>query len=148
MNTIYFFAFAISNYAGNRSLYCIDVQVFGGKLVKNSFPHFLVPFRGFHVCLYYLEYHHTAVSEVCKVRPISAYQWNLIFLLPGTWSKVSSTKNISGKEVDLARNLFHKQHIYHQKSINIQQSLDLGCRATLYSEGLINKQEGGFQVLR
>ena len=32
------FAYGISNYAGNRSLYCIDVQVFCGKLVKNSFP--------------------------------------------------------------------------------------------------------------
>ena len=26
--------------AGNRLLYCIDVQVFGGKLVKNSFTRF------------------------------------------------------------------------------------------------------------
>ena len=51
---------------------------------------------------------------------------------------------IFGKEVDLARNLFHKQCIYHQKSINIQQSFRLGRRATLYREGLINKQEGGF----
>ena len=46
--------------------------------------------------------------------------------------------NISGEEVDLARNLFHKQRIYHQKSINIQQSFRLGRRATLYREGLIN----------
>ena len=42
------------------------------------------------------------------------------------------------KEVDLARNLFHKERIYHQKSINIQQSFLLGRRATLYHEGLIN----------
>ena len=33
----FFFAYGISNYAGNRSLYCIDVQVFCSKLVKNSF---------------------------------------------------------------------------------------------------------------
>ena len=46
--------------------------------------------------------------------------------------------------MDLARNLFHKQHIYHQKSMNIQQSFCLGRRATLYREGLIDKQEGGF----
>ena len=42
------------------------------------------------------------------------------------------------KEVDLARNLFHKQGICHQKSINIQQSFRLGHHATLYHEGLIN----------
>ena len=46
--------------------------------------------------------------------------------------------NISGEEVDLARNLFHKQRIYHQKSINMQQSFRFGRRATLYREGLIN----------
>ena len=51
--------------------------------------------------------------------------------------------NIFGKEVDLARNLFLKQRIYHQKSKNIQQSFSLGRRATLNREGLINKQEGG-----
>ena len=49
-----------------------------------------------------------------------------------------SSLNICGKEVDLARNLFHKQRICHQKSINIQQSLHLGHRATLYHDGLIN----------
>ena len=52
--------------------------------------------------------------------------------------KEETSLNISGKEVDLARNLFHKQCIYHQKSINIQQSFLLGRRATLYREGLIN----------
>ena len=49
-----------------------------------------------------------------------------------------SSLNICGKEVDLARNLFHKQRIRHQKSINIQQSFRLGRRATLYRKGLIN----------
>ena len=34
--------------------------------------------------------------------------------------------NIFGKEVDLVRNSLHKQRIYHQKSINIQQSFHLG----------------------
>ena len=46
--------------------------------------------------------------------------------------------NISGKEVDFGQNVFHKQHICHHKSINIQQSFRLGRRATLYREGLIN----------
>ena len=44
------------------------------------------------------------------------------------WEETSL--NISGKKVDLARNLFHKQRICHQKSINIQQSFRLGRRAT------------------
>ena len=52
-----------------------------------------------------------------------------------------SSLNISGKEVDLARNLFHKQPIRHQKSINIQQSFRLGRRATLYRERLIKKED-------
>ena len=33
----YFFAHGILNYTGSRSLYGIVVQVFAGKLVKNSF---------------------------------------------------------------------------------------------------------------
>ena len=36
-NNIIFFVYVISNCAGSRSLYCIDVKVFGNKLVKNSF---------------------------------------------------------------------------------------------------------------
>ena len=52
--------------------------------------------------------------------------------------KEETSLNISGREVNLARNLFHKQHIYHQKSINTQQSFLLGRRTTLYREGLIN----------
>ena len=52
--------------------------------------------------------------------------------------KEETSVNISGKEVDLARNLFHNQCICHQKSMNIQQSFRLGRRATLYRERLIN----------
>ena len=66
------------------------------------------------------------------------------FSLPGTWSKVSSTKKnfvACGKEVDLARNLFRKQGIRHQKSINIQESFRLGRRGTLYRERLIKKED-------
>ena len=43
----FFFAPGISNYAGSRSLYGIVVQVFAGKLVKNSFTRCWVPFRDF-----------------------------------------------------------------------------------------------------
>ena len=71
MNTKFFFAFAIANYAGNRSVYFIDVQVFGGKSMKHSCRCCLVPFCGFH---------YAAVSEVSKVGPISAYRCSL----PGT----------------------------------------------------------------
>ena len=64
------------------------------------------------------------------------------FSLTGMWSKVSSTRrtmlNIFGKETDLGGKLFHKQTVYHQKSINIQQSFRLGRRITLYREVLIN----------
>ena len=71
------------------------------------------------------------------------YQWNLIFFVvrhvtESLLHEEETSLNISGKEVDLARNLFHKQRIYHQKSINVQQSFLLGRRATLYYEGLIN----------
>ena len=83
----------------------------------------------------YLQHHRTAVSEVSKVRPISAYRWNLILfvarpVIKSHLHKEETSLNISGKEVDLARNLFHKQRIRHQKSINIQQSFRLGRRAT------------------
>ena len=64
----------------------------------------------------YLQYHRTAVSEVSKVRPISAYRWNLILFV--AWHVIKSlvhkeetSLNISGKEVDLTRNLFHKRRI-------------------------------------
>ena len=82
MLIFFFFAFAIANYAGNRSLYFIDVQVFGGKSMKHSCRCCLVPFRGFRPfsCTFYLEYHCAAVSEVSKVGPISAYRCSL----PGT----------------------------------------------------------------
>ena len=75
MNNIIFFAYGISNYAGSRSLYGIDINVCGGKLVKNSFARCWVPFRDFHLfsCPFIYTYR-TAVSEVSKVRPISAYQ--------------------------------------------------------------------------
>ena len=51
-----------------------------------------------------------------------------------------SSLNICGKEVDLARNLFRRQGIRHQKSINIQESFRLGRRATLYCERPIKKE--------
>ena len=57
------------------------------KIHSQVFEFLSAVFARFHVCLHHLEYHHTVVSEVCKVRPISAYRWNLIFSSPGTWSK-------------------------------------------------------------
>ena len=49
--------------------YYIELQVFGGKLVKmHEFTHCRVPFLSFRtfLCPFYLEYHRTAVSEVSK----------------------------------------------------------------------------------
>ena len=53
------------------------------------------------------------------------HRWNLIFfLLPGTWSKVTSSKKNrrwyfrQSSWFALARSLFHKQHVDDQKSIN------------------------------
>ena len=151
---IFFLAFAILNCTGNRLLYCIDFQVFGGKLVKNSFTHFWVPFQSFHTFSCPFIYALSIIVWRClkshKVHPISAYLWNLSFFIARQVIEKSPPQRketsliIFGKEVDLARNLFHKQCIYHQKSINIQQSFHLGHRAALFLEGLINKQEGGF----
>ena len=63
---------------------------------------------------------------------ICIYRWNLIlFVFESLLHKEETSLNISGKEVDLGRNLFHKQRICHQKSINIQQSFRLGRHATL-----------------
>ena len=109
--------------------------------MKKSFTLCGVPFRSFRPfsCPLHLEYYRTAVSEVSKVRPISAYRWNLNFFI--AWSsllhKEETLLNILGKEVDLARNLFPKKRIYH-KSINLHQSVSLGRRATLHREGLMN----------
>ena len=73
---------------------------------------------------------------------ICIYRWNLIlFVFESLLHKEETSRNISGKEVDLGRNLFHKQRICHQKSINIQQSFRLGRRATLYRERLIKKED-------
>ena len=55
----------------NRSLYCIDVQVFSGKMAKfihkllSSFPGFSPAFMS--VYIYFdFEYHRTVVSQVSK----------------------------------------------------------------------------------
>ena len=104
--------------------------------VVDSFPRFSPIFMSIYI---YLEFHRTAVSEVSKGCPISAYRWNLIlFIFESLLHKEETSLNISGKEVDLGRNLFHKQRICNQESINIQQSFRLGGGATLYREGLIN----------
>ena len=139
--TFFFFAYGISNYAGSSSLYYIDVEVFGGKLVKNLFTRYeflSAIFARFHVRLYipsirrclksprFVLYLHTILFVARHVIESLLHKWEETLL------------NISGKEVDLARNLFHKQRICHQKTINILQSFRLGHRVTLYLEGLIN----------
>ena len=107
----------------------------------SSFPQFLPVFTSVYITL-------SIIIRWClksaRFVPYLHIDETWFFRCPARDRKVSSTKNFSGREVDLERNLCHKQHIYHQKSINIQQSFRLGCRATLYSKRLINKQEGGF----
>ena len=130
MNTMIFFAlYGISNYAGKRLLYSIDVQVFSGKLVKfihkslSSFPGFSPTFMS--VYIYFdFEYHRTAVSQVSKSHSCMSVKVDLFRCPAG--DRKSPPLNIFGKEVDLARNPFPKQRIYHQKSINVQQSFRLG----------------------
>ena len=130
----FFPLYGISNYAGNRSLYCIDVQVFSDKLVKfihkllSSFPGFSPAFMSLYM-YFDFEYHRTAVSQVSKSHRCISVKFDLFRCPAG--DRKSPPLNNFGKEVDLARNPFHKQRIYHQKSINIQQSFHLGC------EGLI-----------
>ena len=95
-------------------------------------------FARFHVRLYI-----PSVRRCLKSPRFVLYLHTILFVarhviesLLHNWEETSL--NISGKEVDLARNLFHKQRICHQKTINILQSFRLGRRATLYREGLIH----------
>ena len=103
-----------------------------------------VVFAGFHVhlCIPWVSLYKGVLKSPRFVLYLP-YQWNLIFFVvrhvtESLLHEEETSLNISGKEVDLARNLFHKQHIYHQKSINIPQSFHLGSCSTLYREGLIN----------
>ena len=98
-------------------------------------------FSRFHVRLYI-----RSVRRCLKSPRFVLYLHTILFVarhviesLLHKWEETSL--NISGKEVDLARNLFHKQPIRHQKSINIEQSFRLGRRATLYRERLIKKED-------
>ena len=55
--------------------------------------------------------------------------------------------NIFGKEVDLARSLFHKQHNYHQKSMNkYRAELSFGSSRNTLSQRAhyLKKQRAGF----
>ena len=121
-------------------------------LVKNSFTRCWVPFRDFR--LFYVHLHIPSVSSYGGVGSLQGSSYICIsvkldpFRYPARDQKSPPQRrilslNICGKEVDLARNLFHKHHrwLRHQKSINIQQSFRLGCRATLYREGLIKKED-------
>ena len=65
MNTI-IYIFCLFHYAGNRSLQCIDVQVFVAKLVKNSFTQsFLSSFLQF--LLVFMSF----IPSLVPSRPIS-----------------------------------------------------------------------------
>ena len=131
--------------AGNRSLYCTDAQVFVAswwKINSHVVEFLSAIFARFHVHLY-IPWVSTyggvwsvqGLSYICisvKLDPYIARH-----VIESLLHKEETSLNISGKEVDLVRNLFHKQRM-SQKSINIQQSFRLGRRATLNREGLIN----------
>ena len=120
-----FFAYGIPNYAGNRLLYCTDVQVFGSNIhtLLSSCPRFSPIFMSVYI---YLEYHCTAVSEVSKVRPISAYRWNLIFFV--AWHVIKSL--LHEEETSLIifqakkliwREICSTKSVFIIRTINIQQ---------------------------
>ena len=148
----YFFAHGISNYTGSRSLYGIVVQVFAGKLVKNSFTRCWVPFLNFRP--FYVRLYIPSVSSYGGVRSLQGSSYICIsvkldpFRYPARDQKSPPQRRISllyicSTEVDLARNLFHKQRLRHQKSINIQQSFRLGRRANGLSRRRILSSEIG-----
>ena len=107
MNTMIFFLpyklYGISNYDGNRSLYCIDVQVFRGKLVKfihkllSSSPGFSPIFMSIYI-YFEFEYYRTAVSQVSKSHSCISVKVDL-FRCPAGDRKFPPL-NICGKEVD------------------------------------------------
>ena len=114
--------------------------------MKNSFTRCWVPFRDFRP--FYVRLYIPSVSSYGGVGPLQGSSYICIsvkldpFRCPERDRKSPpqrriSSLNICGKEVDLARKLFHKQRIRHQKSINIQQSF----RFFVYRERLIKKED-------
>ena len=134
----------------NVYIFCLwNIDIFGVKLVKNSFTRCWVPFRDFRPFSCPLIYTLSIIVQRCLKSPrfvLHLYIFILVKLEPfrcrardrKSPPQRKNVANISGKEVDFARNLFRKQHICHQKSMNIQQSFRLGRRATPYGEGLNN----------
>ena len=125
--------------AYGRSLYCTDIQVFGGKLVKNSCTCFWVPFLWFspvfsvRYTLGIIVRRYLKTSQVSQVRPIFAYRWSWIFFVAG---------QLIASWYFQQRSWFGEKSVPQTaclslESINTQQSLCLGRRAT-YREGLID----------
>ena len=112
--------------------------------MKNSCRCFWVPFCSFRrfSCLFFLEYHHVVVSESLQGSShiCISVKLDLFRCLARDRKSLPQRKNVAKylRKRDLSRNLFHKQHVYHPKSINIQQSFHLGRLATLYRERIIN----------
>ena len=108
----------------------------------NSFTSCWVPLRGFPLLscpfIYTLTLSIIVLRCLKSPSPIAAYRWKLIFFVARQVIESFLHQIFAAKKLILARNPFHKQRIYHQKSINIQESF---CwvvhRATLYREGLI-----------
>ena len=96
--------------------------------MKNSCRCFWVPFCGFRrlSCPFFLEYHHVVVSESLQGSShiCISVKLDLFRCLARDRKSLPQRKNVAKylRKRDLSRNLFHKQHVYHPKSINIQQS--------------------------
>ena len=112
-------------------------------MVKNSFTCSWVLIHGFHPlsCPLYLECHGgvwnpQGSSHICISVKRDLFRWPACDRKSPPQRR--TTLDIFGKEADLGGKLFHKQSVYRQKSINIQQSFLLGRRITLYPEVLIN----------
>ena len=122
--------------------------------MKNSCRCFWVPFCGFRrfSCPFFLEHHHVVLSEslqgsshICISVKLDLF-WCLARDQKSPWQRKNVAKYLWKR--DLARNLFHKQHVYHLKSINMQQSFHLGRLATLYRERIINVNRNLHQVVK
>ena len=127
------------------------IQVFAGKLVKNSFTRCWVPFRDFRPFSCPFIYTLSIIVRRCRKSPRFflylhiGQTWS--FSLPGTWSKVSSTKkNFVAKyfrQGSWFGEKFVPQTAYSSSEVNkYTAELSFGSsRNTLYRERLIKKED-------
>ena len=151
MNDIFLFAYGISNYAGEWSLYCLDVKVFGGKLVKNSFTCCWVPSQDFRLFSCPFIYTLSIIVRQCLKSPRFVLYLHIgetwSFSLPGTWSKVSSTKKNFVAKYLRQRSWFGKKFVpqtaYSSSEVN-KYTAELSFGSSRNTLSRTAYQEGGF----